>query len=128
MDMKVLVQTRDFFLGRFDRDGNLIAEYARGQASFDMRRGELHESWQEFVWHRMDVASDGTVVVAIPRDAFEVSWYATDGTPLLKATLPEKPWKRNARARDRMQGTLQHQADHMPGTRAVAARTGTDHR
>lgn len=123
MDPNLPVQERTFFLGRFDREGNLMAEYARGKASFDMRKGELHESWQEFVWHRMDVAADGTVVVAVPRDAFELSWFATDGTPLLKATLPEEPWKRNARARDRMQATLQHQADHMPGTKAVIAQT-----
>jgi hypothetical protein len=123
MDPNRPVQQRTFFLGRFDRDGDMMAEYARGQASFDMRSGELHESWQEFVWSRMDVAPDGTVVVAVPRDAFELSWFAADGTPLLRATLPTKPWQRNARARERMQGILQHQADHLPGTRAVIAPT-----
>lgn len=123
MDPNRPVQDRTFFLGRFDRDGNMVAEYARGQASFDMRKGELHESWQEFVWSRMDVSADGTLVVAVPRDAFELSWFAADGTPLLKATLPAKPWQRNARARDRMQGILQHQADHLPGTRAVVSPT-----
>jgi hypothetical protein len=123
MDPGKPVQERTFFLGRFDRDGNMMTEYARGQASFDMRSGELHESWQEFVWSRMDVAADGTVVVAVPRDAFELSWFAADGTPLLKATLPMKPWQRNARARERMQGILQHQADHLPGTQAVIAPT-----
>lgn len=117
------VQERTFFLSSFDRDGNLITEYARGDATFDIRSNELHESWQEFVWSRMDVAADGTVVVGIPRDEFELSWFAADGTPLLIATLPTKPWKRNAKAHDRMHGILQYQADHLPGTKAVVAST-----
>ena len=123
MNPDVPVQERTFFLGSFDREGKMIAEYVRGDASFDVRSGELHESWQEFVWSRMDVAADGTVVVGVPRDEFELSWFAADGTPLLKATLPTKPWKRNPKAHDRMLGILTPQAEHIPGTEPVVAPT-----
>ena len=88
-----------------------------------MESNELHESWQEFVWSRMDVAADGTVVVGIPRDEFELSWFATDGTPLLKATIPTTPWTRNTKAHDRMFGILNQQAKHLPGLKPVVAPT-----
>lgn len=123
MDPNTPVQKRTFFLGSFDREGNMIAEILRGEASFDIRTNELHESWQEFVWQRMAVSSDGTVVVGIPRDEFELSWFSSDGTALLKATLPVKPWKRNQKAHDRMFGILDYQARHVPGTKAVVAET-----
>ena len=123
MNPDLPVQTRTFFLGRFDREGNKTVEYVQADATFDMRKGKLLESWQEFVWSRMGVASDGTVVVCIPRDEFELSWFAPDGTLLRTATLPFKPWPRNQIAHDRMQGILQRQADHMPGTEAVVAST-----
>jgi hypothetical protein len=117
------VQTRSFFLGRFDRDGNKLTEYVRAEATFDMREGKLYESWQEFVWSRMDVAADGTVVVCIPRDELEISWFTPEGTLLQSATLPVKPWPRNQRAHDRMYSILKRQADHMPGTEPVPAAT-----
>ncbi len=123
MNPDLPVQTRTFFLGRFDREGNKTVEYVRTDATFDVRKRKLLESWQEFVWSRMGVASDGTVVVCIPRDEFVLSWFAPEGTLLRTATLPFKPWPRNQLAHDRMQGILQRQADHMPGTEAVVADT-----
>ena len=117
------VQTRTFFLGRFDREGNKTVEYVRTDATFDVRKGKLLESWQEFVWSRMDVSADGKVVVCITRDEFELSWFAPDGTLLRTATLPFKSWPRNQVAHDRMYGILKRQADHMPGTEAVVAPT-----
>ena len=123
MNPDLPVQKRTFFLGRFDREGNKTVEYVRIDATFDMRKGKLLESWQEFVWSRMGVASDGSVVVCIPRNEFELSWFAPEGTLLRTSTLPFKPWPRNQLAHDRMQSILQRQADHMPGTEAVAAAT-----
>ena len=123
MNPDLPVQTRSFFLARFDRKGNKLTEYARTDATFNMREARLHESWQEFVWSRMDVAADGTVVVCIPRDELEISWFAPEGTLLRSATLPVKPWPRNQVAHDRMFSILQRQADHMPGTEAVPAET-----
>ncbi len=123
MNPELPIQTRTFFLGRFDREGNKTVEYVRTDATFDVRKGKLLESWQEFVWSRMGIASDGKVVVCIPRDEFELSWFAPEGTLLRTSTLPFKPWPRNQLAHDRMQGILQRQADHMPGTEAVAADT-----
>ena len=123
MNPDLPVQTRTFFLGRFDREGNKTVEYVRIDATFDVRKGKLLESWQEFVWSRMGVASDGSVVVCIPRDEFELSWFTPEGALLRTSTLPFKPWPRNQLARDRMQGILQRQADHMPGTEAVVADT-----
>jgi len=123
MDPDKPVQTRTFFLGRFDLLGNKLTEYVRTTASFDLREGKLHESWQEFVWSRMDVADDGTLVVCIPRDEFEISWFDSEGALLRTATLPAEPWARNRRAHDRMLGILKRQADHMPGTEPVPAST-----
>ena len=123
MNSNIPVQTRTFFLASFDREGNKLSEYVRANATFDMRAGKLHEAWQEFVWSRMGVAPDGTVVVCIPRDAFEISWFSPGGTLLQTATLPAKPWPRNKLAHDRMLGILQRQADHMPGTEPVPAAT-----
>jgi len=123
MDPNKPLQTRTFFLGRFDREGNKTAEYVRGEATFDVRKGELHESWQEFVWSRMGVTVDGTVVVCIPRDEFEISWFTPEGTLLRSATLPFKSWPRNQLAHDRMHGILARQADHMPGTKPIVAPT-----
>jgi hypothetical protein len=117
------VQTRTFFLGSFDRGGRKTAEYARAVAEFDMREGKLHESWQEFVWSRMGVGADGTVVVCIPRDAFELSWFAPGGELVRMATLPADSWQRNDLARERMHGILAEQADHMPGTVPVVTAT-----
>jgi hypothetical protein len=71
----------------------------------------------------MDIAADGTVVVGVPRDEFELSWFSPDGLLIRKATLPVAPWKRNPQAQARIQGILQYQADHVPGTEAVAAPT-----
>jgi hypothetical protein len=117
------VQTRTFFLGRFDRSGTLIAEMVTGHAEFDMRHGRLHESWLDFVWSRMDVAADGSAVVGIPRDRFELTWFDPQGRPRLRATLPTRSWQRNRKAHDRIHSIVQDQADHMPGTRAVVEPT-----
>ena len=123
MNPDLPVQTRTFYLGRFDRDGNQTAEYLRAERSFDLRKGELRESWQEFVWSRMDISTDGTVVVCIPRDALELSWFTPEGELLRTATLPVQAWPRNQRARDRMHGILARQAEHIPGAVPVAATT-----
>jgi len=123
MDPSLAVQERTFFLGRFDREGHRTAEYLSGTATFDVGAGELHEAWQEFVWSRMAVTADGTVVVGVPRDEFELSWFGADGTLLRQATLPAEPWKRNTRASERMFGILDAQARHMPGTKPVVAPT-----
>jgi hypothetical protein len=123
MNPDLPLQKRTFFLGRFDREGNKTVEYVRGEATFDVRKGKLLESWQEFVWSRMGLAADGTVVVCIPRDEFDLSWFSPEGTLLRSATLPFKPWPRNQLAHDRMHSILQRQADHMPGTEPVVAPT-----
>ncbi len=123
MNPDLPVQTRTFFLGRFDREGNKTVEYVRKDATFDMRKARLLESWQEFVWSRMGVANDGTVVVCIPRDEFELSWFTPEGELMRTATLPFKSWPRNQLAHDRMFSILKRQADHMPGTEPVPAST-----
>jgi len=117
------LQSRSFFLGRFDRQGNQIAEYARKDVAIDLRGGKYHESWQEYVWSRMGVAPDGRVVVCIPRDTFELSWFSPTGSLLQSATLPAEPWRRNQLARDRMHSILDRQARHVPGTEAAPAAT-----
>ncbi len=123
MDPGTPHQTRSFFLGRYDREGRQLVEYTRTDAAIDLSKGKYLESWQEFVWSRMGVATDGTVVVGIPRDEFEVSWFSPDGSLLRTATLPSQPWKRNKIAHDRMHGVLARQARHAPGTEATVAAT-----
>ena len=123
MDPDIPVQTRTFFLGSFDRDGHRTVEYVRKVAEFDLRQGKMHEAWQEFVWSRMGVGTDGTVVVCIPRDALELSWFEPGGALLRTATMPTEPWSRNEVARERMHGILAAQARHMPGTEPVVAAT-----
>ncbi len=108
-------QSRSFFLGRYDREGNLITEFARNTVEIDLRQGKYNEAWQEYAWSRMGVAKDGTVVACLPRDKFELSWFAPDGTLLQSATLPTQPWQRNKLAHDRMHGILAKQAEHIPG-------------
>ncbi len=116
-------QSRSFFIGGFDRQGNQIAEYARKDVAIDLSGGKYHESWQEFVWARMGVTDDGTVVANIPRDAFELSWFSPAGQLLRTAAVPGEPWQRNKLARDRMFGILDPQARHAPGTEATPAAT-----
>ncbi len=116
-------QSRSFFLGRYDRQGKQLVEYARTDVAIDLSEGKYLESWQEFVWSRMGVATDGTVVVGIPRDEFEVSWFSPAGNLLRKATVPGEPWARNEMARDRIYGVLARQARHAPGTVATPAAT-----
>ncbi len=116
-------QSRRFFLGRFDRDGKKTVEYVRKEVSIDLGQGKLHEVWQEFVWSRMGVTGDGIVVVCIPRNEFELSWFTPEGVLLRTATLPVKPWPRNRLAHDRMYGILAKQAEHVPGTEAAVAPT-----
>lgn len=115
MDPDTPFQSRSFFLGRFDRQGKQVAEYARTTVAIDLRKGTYDEAWQEYVWSRMGVTNDGTVIVCIPRNKFELSWFAPDGTLLQSATLPAEPWQRNELAHDRMYGILAQQARHVPG-------------
>ena len=50
MNPDLPLQKRTFFLGRFDREGNKTAEYVRTNATFDVRKGKLLESWQELLF------------------------------------------------------------------------------
>jgi hypothetical protein len=114
MNPSTPMQSRTFFLGRFNRSGEKTAEFVRKEVSFNMRGGELREEWQEFVWARTDVCDDGSVVVNIPRNEFKLSWFAPDGALLRTASIPASPWSRNKLAHDRMHAILDRQTEHMP--------------
>jgi hypothetical protein len=115
MDPNTPHQSRSFFIASYDRDGTLLTEFARKDVAIDLGKGKYEEDWQEYVWARMAVDADGTVVACIPRNEFELSWFSPDGAVKQTATLPFKAWKRNQLAHDRMEGILERQARHVPG-------------
>lgn len=102
--------TRESFVGTFTPDGMRGVTYASRTSVIDYRNLCYDEViLGEGPDRRYAVAPSGDVVVAEPRNGYELKIYAPDGTLRRTFTREYEPWKRNDRARgiqERMLTTL----------------------
>ena len=99
-DQATLTQTRRYFLKSFDADGAPVHDFCGREVVWQFQQGFVYrESDNDFVWGRMDVAEDGRVVACVPRNSYELTVYAPDGTVERIIERPYVPWKRGRTGR-----------------------------
>ncbi|MCB1183425.1 hypothetical protein KDM41_08320 [bacterium] len=90
---------RETFLSSLGADG--LRDVTYSSRTFELKFQELRFDEKDIVDgadQRYDVGPDGRVVVAIPRNGYEVSVFAPDGTLERVFTREYDPWVRDARA------------------------------
>jgi hypothetical protein len=108
---------RENFLSNLTAEG--IRDKTFASVNVTMNLAEMRLDEKELIDgpdRRFDVANDGRVVVAIPRNGYEVSIFADDGTLERVFTREYEPWQRNERAAGIWQRILETvQRTQLPG-------------
>jgi hypothetical protein len=113
--------TRETFLSSLDQDGMRGVTYT--SRSFEMKFQELRFDEVDLIDgadRRYDVAADGTVIVGIPRNKYEVSVFNADGTQRLVFSREYESWVRDARATDIWQRIMEGIQAQQPGNAPIS--------
>jgi hypothetical protein len=114
-DQSTLTQTRRYFLKSFDAEGAPVHDFCAREVVWQFQQGYVfREGDIDFVWGRMDVAEDGRVVACVPRNSYELTVYAPDGTIERIIERPYVSWKRDERAVARADAQLRGQMRQFP--------------
>ncbi|MCK9997242.1 MAG: 6-bladed beta-propeller [Candidatus Krumholzibacteria bacterium] len=109
--------TRETFLSNLTTEG--LRDKTFATTSVTMKLAELRLDEKELIDgadRRFDVGDDGQVVVAIPRNGYEVSIFAADGTLKRVFSREYEPWQRDERAAGIWQRILETvQRTQLPG-------------
>ena len=93
------IVSRETFLSSIDTEGMRDKTYATSTLSFKFQDLKFDEkALIDGVDRRFDVAPDGRVVACIPRNTYEISVYAPDGTLERVFSREYESWVRNERA------------------------------
>jgi hypothetical protein len=111
--------TRETFLSNISTDGLRDLTYTTSTLTFKFQDLKFDEKTLiDGVDRRFDVSADGKVVVAIPRNGYEVSVFSPDGTLERVFSRAYEPWVRDERAAGIWQRILetiqQQQAPNAP--------------
>ncbi len=109
--------TRENFLSNLTTEG--IRDKTFATTSVTLKLAEMRLDEKELIDgpdRRFDVGNDGQVVVAIPRNGYEVSIFAADGTLERVFSREYEPWERDERAAGIWQRILETiQRNQLPG-------------
>jgi hypothetical protein len=111
------IVTRETFLSNLTTEG--LRDKTFASTTMTIKLAELRLDEKELIDgadRRFDVADDGRVVVAIPRNGYEVSIFAADGTLERVFSREYEPWERDERASGIWQRILETiQSQQAPG-------------
>jgi hypothetical protein len=109
--------TRENFLSNLTAEG--IRDKTFATTSVTLKLAEMRLDEKELIDgpdRRFDVGKDGQVIVAIPRNGYEVSIFAADGTLERVFSREYEPWERDERAAGIWQRILETiQRNQLPG-------------
>ncbi len=101
-------QIRHMFISGYDTAGNETAKYVTYDVTWDFANFKLRESEQYLMlFGRWDVASDGGVITAVNPEAYELEFYAADGTLQRVVTREHEPLKRDEEGYKLMRNMLE---------------------
>lgn len=121
IDQAAGLVTRETFLSSLTPDGLRDVTYTTH--SFELKFQELRFDEKDIIDgadRRYDVGPDGTVAVGIPRNEYEVSLYAPDGTPKLVFSREYESWVRDERANGIWQRIMEGIQAQQPGNAPVS--------
>ena len=119
--------TVETFLSRLNDAGLRDQTYAVKTVTLQMQNLHLDEvELTDGPHSRFDVAADGRVVVAIPRNRYEVSVFARDGSLERVFSRDYESWQRNERALDIWRRILESHAQSFPGAPISYEKTEPD--
>jgi hypothetical protein len=119
--------TVETFLSRLNDAGVRDRTYAAKTVTLQMQNLHLDEvELTDGPHSRFDVAADGRVVVAIPRNRYEVSVFARDGSLERVFSRDYESWQRNERALDIWRRILESHAQSFPGAPISYEKTEPD--
>jgi 6-bladed beta-propeller protein len=118
VDTSTGVQTRNFFLRSYNMDGTMAASIYSLERVWDFGNGFVfRESDNDFIWWRMDVGSDGRIVVCEPRYEYALSVYSPDGVLERVIDREYESWTRSDKIFKRFESIMRTQsAQFPPGT------------
>jgi len=121
IDQAAGLVTRETFLSSLTPAGLRDVTYT--SHSFALKFQEMRFDEKDIIDgadRRYDVGPDGTVAVGIPRNEYEVSLYAADGTPQLVFSREYESWVRDERANGIWQRIMEGIQAQQPGNVPVS--------
>jgi hypothetical protein len=114
-DQATLSQDRHQFVRSYDLDGTMLTEYVTKKDVWKFDQSfVLEETSSDFVWWRLAVDPEGRVVVGEPRQEYEISVYAPDGTLERVFGREYESWQRTDEVKARFQAMLDAQTAQLP--------------
>ncbi len=127
-DQANATQKRHYFVRSYGMDAKPIVDFLTDDREWHFDDNFVFEEKDnDFVWQRLAVGHDGHVVVAIPRNEYVLSVFASDGTLERVIERPYETWTRDERVRKRFDSLMAGQARQFPaGTEHTIADTEAD--
>jgi hypothetical protein len=127
-DQATMSQDRHMFVRSYDIDGTMQHEYVAGEQTWVFDSSfVLRETESDFVWWRLAVDKQGRVVVGEPREDYEISVYAADGTLERVFGREYETLARTEPIKTRFQAMLDAQTGQLPpGTETEVAERAQD--
>ncbi len=114
-DTATLIQTRTYFLKSFGGDELPVADYHETVRVWKFNDNFVYrESENDFIWARLDVAPDGKVVAALPRNEYALTVFNSDGSVDRVIEREYVSWQREERARARANAQIEGQIRQFP--------------
>jgi hypothetical protein len=109
------IRLRRNFLLRCDLDGNETAVYSENHTRFDFNDFSFVERDElpPFHWS-FDVGADGRIFAVVDRDLYEVTVYASDGTPELVIEREYSPFTRTEEDREHFTHMIETSNEGIP--------------
>ncbi|MBD3221414.1 6-bladed beta-propeller [bacterium] len=127
-DQATMSQDRHMFVRSYDLDGTMQQEYVSGDQTWVFDSSfVLRETESDFVWWRLAVDHQGRVVVGEPREDYEISVYAADGTLQRVFGREYETLERTEAIKARFRAMLDAQTGQLPpGTETEVAERAQD--
>lgn len=108
-------QLRNYFVRSYAMDGAPQAEYLTKQAEWVFDGNfKFREIDNDFIWWRMDVGGDGSLVVCEERYDYALSVYAADGTLTRVIEREYESWTRSDEVYKRFEAIMEAQSANFP--------------
>lgn len=120
--------SQHYFVRSFGSDGVMNHEFFGKDVLMDFNSPyHLEEVNHDFIWWRLAVTPDGRVVAGIPRNSYEITVFAADGTPELVFGREYETFERSDQQLERVQAIMDNQMRQMPpGTTSEIAKVEQD--
>ena len=117
MDQTAGTQTRTYFVRGYDMEGEPVTEFMNKSVVWDFTNFKFREIDNDFIWWRMDVGSNGKLVVCPERYEYSLQVFSADGTLERVIDREYESWTRTEEIKARYDAIMDAQlAQFPPGT------------